>query len=135
MIIIVNDNKMMSILVQEVSMQQLNHAFNSFLQHLHKRLLVIQPELYIVSNNSKCAVNLQVTWKSKNSNQYVTYNNTTTYKSDYYSAIGQMKKVCEYALKDAESLANSPFIELFFGMQPTAQEIENSALENPIYKC
>ena len=32
-------------------------------------------------------------------------------------------------------LADSPFVELFFGMQPTAQEIENSAFENPIYKC
>ena len=125
----------MSVLVQGVSMQQLNHEFEVFLQQFHKRLLVIQPELYIVTNKSKCAVSLQVTWKSKHSKEYVTYNNTTTYKSNYYLAIGQMKKVCEYALKDAEPLADSPFVELFFGMQPTAQEIENSALENPIYKC
>ena len=32
-------------------------------------------------------------------------------------------------LKDAELLADSPFVDIFFGMQPIQQEIENSPLE------
>ena len=31
--------------------------------------------------------------------------------------------------KDAELLADSPFVDIFFGMQPIQQEIENSPLE------
>ena len=126
---------MESALVKGLSMQQLNKEFEVFLHKLYKRLLVLQPELYIVTNVSKCAVHLQVTWKSRHNKEYVTYNNTTTYLSDYLLTIQQMKRVCDYALKDAELLTNSPFVELFFGMQPTQQEIENSALDNPIYKC
>ena len=126
---------MQSTLVQGLSMQQLSKEFELFLQKLYTRLLVLQPELYIVTHVSKYAVYLQVTWKSRHNKEYVTYNNKTTYMSDYLLAIQQMKRVCDYALKDAELLTNSPFVELFFGMQPTLQELENSALENPLYKC
>ena len=125
---------MVSILVQGLQMQQLTTEFDMFLQKFYRRLLVLQPELYIVSNVTKNAVQLQVTWKSRSSKEYVTYNNTTTYKSDYLLAVKQMKRVCDFALKDAELLTNSPFVELFFGMQPTPQEIENSALDSPIYR-
>ena len=38
-------------------------------------------------------------------------------------------KIGNYSLKDAEMLADSPFVDIFFGMQPTQQEIENSPLE------
>ena len=85
--------------------------------------------LYIVSNITKDAVHLQVTWKSISANGYVTYNACTTYKSDYLSAINQMRRISDYSLKDAELLADSPFVDIFFGMQPTQQEIENSPLE------
>ena len=39
-----------------------------------------------------------------------------------------MRRIGDYSLKDAELLADSPFVDIFFGMQPT-QEIENSPLE------
>ena len=42
-----------------------------------------------------------------------------------------MRKICDFALRDAELLADSPLVDLFFGMQPSQQEIENSPLENP----
>ena len=45
------------------------------------------------------------------------------------SAINQMRRISDYSLKDAELLADSPFVDIFFGMQPTQQEIENSPLE------
>ena len=48
---------------------------------------------------------------------------------DYMTAINQMKRIGDYSLKDAELLADSPFVDIFFGMQPTQQEIENSPLE------
>ena len=35
-----------------------------------------------------------------------------------------MKRIGDYSLKDAELLADSPFVDIFFGMQPTQQEIE-----------
>ena len=35
------------------------------------------------------------------------------------SAINQMKRIGDYALKDAELLADSPFVDILFGMQPT----------------
>ena len=98
----------MSILVQNVSMQ---------------------PQIYVVSNITKDAVHLQVTWKSISANGYVTYNASATYKSNYLLAISQMKRIGDYSLKDAELLADSPFVDIFFGMQPTQQEIENSPLE------
>ena len=84
---------------------------------------------HIVSNITKDAVHLQITWKSISANGYVTYNACTTYKSDYLSAINQMRRIGDYSLKDAELLADSPFVDIFFGMQPTQQEIENSPLE------
>ena len=84
---------------------------------------------YIVSNITKDAVHLQITWKSISANGYVTYNACTTYKSDYLSTINQMRKIGDYSLKDAEFLADSPFVDIFFGMQPIQQEIENSPLE------
>ena len=118
----------MSILVQNVSMQQLKHEFESFLKRFYGKLLVLQTQIYIVSNITKDAVHLQITWKSISANGYVTYNACTTYKSDYLSAINQMKRIGDYSLKDAE-LADSPFVDIFFGMQPTRQEIENSPLE------
>ena len=53
----------MSILVQGVSMQQLKHEFESFLKRFYRKLLVLQPQIYIISNITKDAVHLQVTWK------------------------------------------------------------------------
>ena len=44
-------------------------------------------------------------------------------------AINQMRRIGDYSLKDAELLADSPFVDIFFGMQPTQQEIKNSPLE------
>ena len=119
----------MSILVQNVSMQQLKHEFESFLKRFHRKLLVLQPQIYVVSNITKDAVHLQVTWKSISADGYVTYNASTTYKSNYLLAISQMKRIGDYSLKDTELLADSPFVDIFFGMQPTQQEIENSPLE------
>ena len=119
----------MSILVQSVSMQQLKHEFESFLKRFYRKLLVLQPQIYVVSNITKDAVHIQMTWKSISTNGYVTYNASITYKSDYLSAISQMRRIGDYSLKDAELLAHSPFVDIFFGMQPTQQEIENSPLE------
>ena len=45
------------------------------------------------------------------------------------SVINQMRRNGDYTLRDAELLADSPFVDTFFGMQPTQQEIENSPLE------
>ena len=117
----------MSILVQNVSMQQLKHEFESFLKRFHRK--VLQPQIYIVSNITKNAVHLQVTWKSISANGYVTYNASTIYKSNYLLALNQMRRIGDYSLKDAELLADSPFVDIFFWMQPTQQEIENSPLE------
>ena len=120
----------MSILVQGVSMQQLKHEFESFLKKFYRKLLVLQPQIYVISNITKDAVHLQMTWKSISANGYVTYNACTTYRSDYlFTAISQMRRIGAYSLKDAELLADSPFVDIFFGMQPTQQEIENSPLE------
>ena len=119
----------MSILVQNVSMQQLKHEFESFLKRFHRKLLVLQPQIFVISNITKDAVHLQVTWKNISANRYVTYNASTTYKSDYLAAISQMRRIGDYSLKDAELLADSPFVDIFFGMQPTQQEIKNSPLE------
>ena len=119
----------MSILVQNVSMQQLKHEFESFLKRFHRKLLVLQPQIYVISNITKDAVHLQVTWKSISANGYVTYNASTTYKSNYLLAISQMRRMGDYSLKDAELLPDSPFVDIFFGMQPTRQEIENSHLK------
>ena len=119
----------MSILVQNVSIQQLKHEFESFLKRFHRKLLVLQPQICVISNITKYAVHLQVTWKSISANGYVTYNASTTYKSNYLLAISQMRRIGDYSLKDAELLADSPFVDIFFGMQPTQQEIENSPLE------
>ena len=77
----------MSILVQSVSMQQLKHEFESFLKRLYRKLLVLQPQNIIVSNITKDAVHLQITWKSISANGYVTYNACTTYKSIYQQSI------------------------------------------------
>ena len=118
----------MSILVQNVSMQQLKHEFESFLKGFHRKLLVLQPQVYVVSNIKEDAVQLQITWKSISAYAYITYNACTTYKSDYMSAIDQMRGIGDYSLRDAELLADSPFVEIFFGMQPIQQEIENSPL-------
>ena len=125
----------MSILVQNVSMQQLNHEFESFLKRFYRKLLVLQPEIYIVSNITKDAVHLQIIWKSISANGYVTYTASTTFKSDYLEAITQMRRVGDYSLRDAELLADSPFVDAFFGMQPTQQEIENSPLEQLLINC
>ena len=125
----------MSILVQNVSMQQLKHEFESFLKGFYRKLLVLQPQIYIVSNITKDTVHLQITWKSISAEGYVTYNASTTNKSDYISAINQMRKIGDYSLKDAELLADSPFVDIFFGMQPTQQEIENSPLEQLLTNC
>ena len=37
----------MSILVQSVSMQQLKHEFESFLKRFYRKLLVLQPQIYV----------------------------------------------------------------------------------------
>ena len=63
----------MSILVQSVSMQQLKHEFESFLKRFYRKLLVLQPQIYVVSNITKDAVHIQMTWKSISANGYVTY--------------------------------------------------------------
>ena len=125
----------MSVLVQNVSMQQLKHEFESFLKRFYRKLLVLQPEIYIVSNITKDAVHLQIIWKSISANGYVTYTAYTTYKSDYLESISQMRRVGDYSLRDAELLADSPFVDAFFGMQPTQQEIENSPLEQLLINC
>ena len=119
----------MSILVQNVSMQQLKHEFESFLKRFHRKLLVLQPQIYVVSNITNDAVHLQVTWKSISANRYITYNASAAYKSNYLLTINQMRGIGDYSLKDAELLADSPFVDIFVGMQPTQQEIENSPLE------
>ena len=119
----------MSVLVQSVSMQQLKHEFESFLKRFYRKLLVLQPQIYVISNITKDAIYIQMTWKSISANGYVTYNASTTYKSDYLAAISQMRRIGDYSLKDAELLADSLFVDIFFGMQPTQQEIENSPLE------
>ena len=98
-------------------------------------MLVLQPQIYIVSNITKDAVHLQITWKSISADGYVTYNASTTYKSDYITTINQMRKIGDYSLKDAELLADSPFVDIFFGMQPIQQEIENSPLEQLLTYC
>ena len=38
----------MSILVQNVSMQQLKDEFESFLKRFYRKLLVLQPEIYML---------------------------------------------------------------------------------------
>ena len=119
----------MSILVQSVSMQQLKHEFESFLKRFYRKLLVLQTQINIVSNITKDAEHLQITWKSISANGYVTYNACTTYKSDYLSTNNRMRRIGDYSLKDAELLADSPFVDIFFGMQPTQQDFENSPLE------
>ena len=93
----------MSILVQSVSMQQLKHEFESFLKRFYRKLLVLQPQIYIVSNMTKDAVHLQVTWKSISANGYVTYNTCTTYKSDYMSP-KQIKRYEKYLERQKEKL-------------------------------
>ena len=108
----------MSVLVQNVSMQQLKHEFESFLKRFHRKLLVLQPQIYVISNIIKDAVHLQVTWKSISANGYVTYNASTTYKSNYLLAISQMKRIGDYSLKDAELLADSPFVDIFLVCNP-----------------
>ena len=102
-------------------MQQLKHEFESFLKRFYRKFLVLQPQIYIISNISNITKDA--------ANGYVTYNACTTYKSDYLSTINQMRRICDYSLKDAELLADSPFVDIFFGMQPIQQEIENSPLE------
>ena len=120
----------MSKLIRSVYVQHMKYQFRLFLQRLHEKLLVLQPEIYVISNFTKDAVNLQITWKSASMNTYVTYNACTTYKSDYLSAIAEMCIICTYALGDAEILADSPFVDVFFGMQPLQQRIENSPLQS-----
>ena len=120
----------MSDLIRTVSVQYMKYQYKLFLQRLHEKLLILQPEIYVVSNLTKDAVHLQVTWKSSSMNKYVTYNICTTYKSDYLSAINQMCVICTYALGDAEILADSPFVDVFLGMQPLQQKIENSPLQS-----
>ena len=46
-----------------------------------------------------------------------------------------MRKIGDYSLKDAELLADSLFVDVFFGMQPTQQEIENSPLKQLLTNC
>ena len=98
----------MSILVQNVSIQQFKHEFESFLKRFYRKLLVLQPEIYIISNITKDAVHLQITWKSISTGGYVTYNASTTYKSDYLAAISQMRRIGDYSLRDAELWQTPP---------------------------
>ena len=98
----------MSILVQNVSMQQLKHEFESFLKRFHRKLLVLQPQIYVISNITKDAVHLQVTWKSISANGYVTYNASTNYKSNYLLAISQMKRIGDYSLKECRIIGRLP---------------------------
>ena len=71
-----------------------------------------------------------MTWKSISANGYVTYNACTTYKSDYLSTINQMRRIGDYSLKDAELLADSTFVDIFFGMQPTNKKLRIHHLKN-----
>ena len=98
----------MSILVQSVSMQQLKHEFESFLKRFHRKLLVLQPQIYVVSNITKDAVHLQVTWKSISANGYVTYNASATYKSNYLLAISQMKRIGRLFLEGCRVVGRLP---------------------------
>ena len=111
----------MSNLIRSVFIQHLRHQYKLFLHRLYEKLFILQPEIYVISNLTKDAVYLQVTWKSSSMNKYVTYNTCTTYNSDYLSAINQMCAICTYALEDAEVLADSPFMDVFSGMQPLQQ--------------
>ena len=45
-----------------------------------------------------------------------------------------MSMMCTYALGDADILADSPFVDIFFGMQPSQQKIENSPLQSLLRK-
>ena len=120
----------MSNLIRSVSIQHLRHQYKLFLQRVYEKLFILQPEIYVISNLTKDAIHLQVTWKSSSMNKYVTYNTCTTYNSDYLSAINRMCAICTYALEDAEVLADSSFMDIFFGMQPLQQQIENSPLQS-----
>ena len=46
-----------------------------------------------------------------------------------------MRKIGDCSLKDAGLLADSPFMDIFFGMQTTQQEIDNSPLEKLLTNC
>ena len=88
----------MSNLIRSVAIQHLRHQFKLFLHRFYDKLYILQPEIYVVSNFTKDAVHLQVTWKSISMHDYVTYNTCTTYRSDYLSAINQICQICTYAL-------------------------------------
>ena len=120
----------MSNLIRSVAIQHLRYQFKLFLHRFYDKLYILQPEIYVIYNFTKDAVHLQVTWKSISMHDYVTYNTCTTYKSDYLSAINQICQICTYALEDAEILADSPFVDVFLGMQPLQQNIENSPLQS-----
>ena len=45
----------MSILVQSVSMQQLKHEFESFLKRFYRKLLVLQPQIYVMAAGSRAS--------------------------------------------------------------------------------
>ena len=120
----------MSILVQNVSMQQLKHEFESFLKRFYRKLLVLQPQKYVVSNITKDAVHIQMTWKSISANGYVTYSASTTYKSNYLLAISQMRRIGDYSLKDAELLADSPFVDIILVCNPHNKKLRISHLKN-----
>ena len=111
----------MSILVQNVSMQQLKHEFESFLKRFYRKLLVLQPQIYIVSNVSKDAVHIQMTWKSISANGYVTHNASTTYKSDYLLAISQMKRIGGLFFEGCRILSRLPLCGyiLWYGTHTT----------------
>ena len=98
----------MSVLVQNVSMQQLKHEFESFLKRFYRKLLVLQPEVYVVSNITKDAVHLQIVWKSISANGYVSHNASTTYKSNYLVAISQMRRIGDYSLRDGRIISRLP---------------------------
>ena len=83
-------------------------SLSLFLKRFHRKLLVLQPQIYVVSNITNDAVHLQVTWKSMSANGYVTYNASTTYKSNSLLAISQMKRIGDYSLKDAGIISRLP---------------------------
>ena len=115
----------------ELSKQQMKQEFESFLERFYRKLLVLQPKVYIITNITKDAVHLQLTWKSISSKEFVTYNCCTSYKSNYIAAMEQMRKMSDYSLRDAELVADSPFVDAFFGIQPSPSkgEVENSPLQ------
>ena len=69
---------------KQVEMQLL---FQYFLQKYRHKLLLIQPEIYIVDSSVINEIQIQITWKSTSHGGYLTYYGSTDPQSDYATAI------------------------------------------------